>query len=69
MPGAAGGATGSTGGRALAVALPAVLLVILAGAGAAPVRSADSASGAPRAGSRPPTVTTSRFTPNGFALS
>ncbi|MFI9101103.1 DUF6114 domain-containing protein [Streptomyces fildesensis] len=65
VPGGAGG----TGGRALAVALPAVLLVVLGGAGATPVRAADSASGAPQAGSRPPTVTTSRFTPNGFALS
>lgn len=62
------GGPGGPGGRALAAALPVVLLVAIGGAGATPVRAADSAARVPQAGSRPPTVTTSRFTPNGFAL-
>ncbi|MDJ0344148.1 DUF6114 domain-containing protein [Streptomyces sp. H10-C2] len=60
---------GAPGRRALAVALPVVLLALIGGAGAAPVRAADSGAGTPRAGAHPPTVTTTRFSPNGFALS
>ncbi|MFE2165550.1 DUF6114 domain-containing protein [Streptomyces sp. NPDC059447] len=60
-PGPAGG-----GPRTLAAVLPVVLLAALATG--APQAKAAPAGGAPRAARTPPTVTTSRFAPQGFAL-
>ncbi|MFD8635541.1 DUF6114 domain-containing protein [Streptomyces sp. NPDC059533] len=59
---------GPTGGgpRAPAAALPVVLLAALATG--APHAEAAPAGGAPMAARTPPTVTTSRFAPQGFAL-
>ncbi|MFJ5809532.1 DUF6114 domain-containing protein [Streptomyces sp. NPDC093093] len=58
---------GGAGSRATAVALPLALLVALA-SGAPPARADAAAQGPPRAARTPPTVTTSLFAPQGFAL-
>ncbi|MEU9420502.1 DUF6114 domain-containing protein [Streptomyces sp. NPDC048272] len=63
-PGAAPG-PGGGGYRASAVALPVALLVALT-SGAPQAEAA--AQGPPKAGRTPPTVTTSLFAPQGFAL-
>ncbi|MFJ8012436.1 DUF6114 domain-containing protein [Streptomyces sp. NPDC096339] len=54
------------GQRTLAAVLPVVLLAALAAG--APQAKAAPAGGAPRAARTPPTVTTSRFAPQGFTL-
>ncbi|MET9322079.1 DUF6114 domain-containing protein [Streptomyces sp. NPDC003038] len=58
------------GPRTLAAALPVVLLAALvtAGPGAKPAAAAAGKPGAPMAARTPPTVTTSLFAPQGFAL-
>ncbi|MFI8504403.1 DUF6114 domain-containing protein [Streptomyces sp. NPDC085524] len=56
-----------SGSRALAAALPVVLLAALA-TGVPQAKAAPAAAGAPRAGRTPPTVTTSLFAPQGFAV-
>ncbi|MCY0921837.1 DUF6114 domain-containing protein [Streptomyces sp. H27-H5] len=58
---------GGAGSRVTAVALPLALLVALA-SGAPPARADATAQGPPRAARTPPTVTTSLFAPQGFAL-
>lgn len=65
-PGSVPGA-GGAGSRVTAVALPLALLVALA-SGAPPARADAAAQGPPRAARTPPTVTTSLFAPQGFAL-
>lgn len=60
------GPDGGSGSRTLAAALPVVLLAALV-AGAPQARAAPAA-GPPTAARTPPTVTTSLFAPEGFAL-
>ncbi|MFJ6699775.1 DUF6114 domain-containing protein [Streptomyces sp. NPDC091272] len=52
------------GPRTLALALPVVLLVAIAG----PVHRAEAAAAVPTAPRTPPTVTTTRFAPDGFLI-
>ncbi|MGI5448634.1 DUF6114 domain-containing protein [Streptomyces sp. CA-243310] len=65
-PGPGTGPDGA-GSRAAAVAVPLALLVALT-SGTSPARADAAGQGPPKAARTPPTVTTSLFAPQGFAL-